>query len=122
MNCVALVTDMIFETKIRTTADSIGVSVETTASIDEFRAALDATSPGLVIVDLNVTCGSPAEAVGVAKAHPSAPRVLAYCSHVQTIEMRAAEDAGADEVWPRSRFNTRLPLLLQDLMNDSTAR
>lgn len=119
MNCVTLITDLIFETKVRTTADAIGVDVRTAQSIDEFRGALDEQRPGLVIIDLNATCGSPVEAVGVAKAHHACPTVLAYCSHVQTDIMQAAERAGADHVWPRSRVSTQLPLILQELPDDA---
>ena len=118
MHCVALVTDMIFETKIRSTAEAVGVDLTTAASTDELRNAMDQHDPGLVLIDLNEVGGSPIEAVALAKAHQSCPYVLAYCSHVQTDLQHAAEQAGADKVWPRSRFAMQLPLLFQDLLDD----
>lgn len=118
MQCVALVTDMIFETKIRATAKAVGVDLTTAASLDEFREALDNHDPGLVLIDLNEVSCSPIEAVALAKGHQSCPQVLAYCSHVQTELQHAAAQAGADKVWPRSRFSMQLPLLLQNLLDD----
>ena len=115
MQCVALVTDMIFETKIRSTAESLGVTLMTVGTLDELRAALNAEDPSLVIVDLDETGCEPADAVGLAAGHACCPRIVAYGSHVRTDLLQAAEQAGAHEVWPRSKFNMQLPMLLQEL-------
>ena len=112
---VAFVTDMIFATKIRSTADALGVAVEIVGSMEDLRSILarnDYHHPSAVIVDMNATIPSPKEAITEAKAHPAAPRVYAFVSHVQTELADAARSAGADEVWPRSRFVQELPQLL----------
>lgn len=112
---VAFVTDMIFATKIRSTADALGVAVEIVRSMEDLRAVLarsDGHHPATVIVDMNATIPSPKEAITEAKVHNAAPRVYAFVSHVQTELANAARTAGADEVWPRSRFVQELPQLL----------
>jgi len=43
----------------------------------------------------------------------SAPRVVAYGSHVDRTLLDAARAAGVDEVLPRSAFFTRLPSILR---------
>lgn len=109
---VAWITDLIFETKIRSTAQSLGATLATVRSIAALAAGLDRSQTSLVIVDLNAA-GDPIEAVTVAKAHASHPRVVAYVSHVDVDLARRAQAAGANEVMPRSRFVTNLTELLK---------
>lgn len=111
---MAWITDLIFETKIRSTAQSLGVMLATVRSLASLSAELDRSRPTLVIVDLNAA-GDPIEAVTIAKAHASHPRVIAYVSHVDVDLARRAQSAGADEVMPRSRFTNELPKILGDV-------
>lgn len=111
VRAVAWITDLIFETKIRSTAQSLGAALTTVRSIASLTAELDRSPPTLVIVDLNAA-GDPIEAVTLAKAHASHPRVVAYVSHVDVDLARRAQSAGADEVMPRSRFTNELPKIL----------
>lgn len=110
---VAWLTDLIFETKIRSTAHSLGATLTTVRSIASLSAELDRSRPTLVIVDLNAA-GDAIEAVSVAHAHASHPRVVAYVSHVDVDLARRAQSAGADEVMPRSQFTNELPKILGD--------
>ena len=113
--CVCLVTDMIFATKIQSTGAAVGTKIVTVSSVDSLRKAIEDHGPALVIIDLNADGVSVPEAIGVAKSPPDPPRVLAYCSHVQTDLVQIAEEAGADAVWPRSRFSAELPKVLAEV-------
>jgi DNA-binding NarL/FixJ family response regulator len=112
MAAVALVTDLIFATKILSTAKSVGINLSTVRTTDALRAKLD-DNVRLALIDMNAEGVDPAGAIEAAKAAPSSPHVLAYLSHVQTDLAEAARRAGADEVLPRSKFSADLPAILQ---------
>ncbi len=112
MSAVALITDLFFVTKVKGTADAIGVPLQIVRTADALLAAI-AAGAGLVIVDMNAGGVDPAEVIRRCKAIEPPPRVIAYLSHVQQELATAAQDAGADLVLPRSKFSSDLPTLLQ---------
>lgn len=114
MNVVALVTDLIFATKIKSTADATGVPVSVVRSLDALRqAAGDTGGARLAIIDLGAAGVDTIEAIRAVKATALATRAIAYASHVETALMQQASDAGADLVLPRSKFSADLPELLR---------
>ncbi|HVX85218.1 MAG TPA: response regulator [Phycisphaerae bacterium] len=116
MPAIALVTDLIFSTKITGTAKALSTPLVVARSLDTLKSRLDESPPSpLVIIDLNAANLDPIAAIHLAKSHPTAPRIVAYLSHVQTDLAAAAKSAGADQVLPRSAFVTQLPTLLQQI-------
>lgn len=112
---VALVVrDLIFETKIKSTAQSLGISATTVRSATQLSSLLGGGNIGLIIVDLNSAGQEAFSAIQLAKA-AAGVRVIAYVSHVDVELASKAQEAGADEVMPRSRFTTQLPALLAHL-------
>lgn len=109
---VALVTDLIFASKIQATARAVGVVVDVVRDLPSLRAAVDRSSPALALIDLNGTAIDPCAAIAELKAQPRPPRVVAYVSHVDADRAAAGRRAGADEILARSAFSTRLPELL----------
>jgi len=116
---VAVVTDLIFATKIRGTAEALGSSVKLVRDAAGLSAALGEGGVRLVIVDLNAERVDAAAIVRSAKAGAGAPRVVAYFSHVQGELARAAREAGADEVLARSAFVERLAGLVGSCSEDA---
>lgn len=112
MGAIAYVTDLIFRTKITSTAASLGADVVVAGSAEMLQAALSAGRPRLVIVDLDAA-GDVMEAIRCARATAPAAQLLAYASHVQADRMAAARAAGAQEVLARSAFVQRLPAMLE---------
>ena len=106
----ALVTDMIFRSRITATARAAQTSVRTLGQLDELAGLLAQGDMTLLIVDMDVP-GAVA-AIGQAAQAVHRPRVVAYFSHVQTELARQAKEAGADAVLPRSVFVQRLSELL----------
>jgi len=104
VKCLAVVSDLIFATRIRSTAESLGAACLVVATNDGIATALSRADIDLVIVDMHVSSMSPTEAIRLVKQLRTGARVVAYFSHVQTDLMRAAQEAGADDVWPRSKF------------------
>lgn len=111
-SCIAIVSDMIFATRITATAESVGASCAIVKSPGTLQKALESENPRTVLVDMNCDGISPEEAIRTVKSHCPSARVVAFFSHVQTELMEQARAAGADDVWPRSVFVQRLPELL----------
>ena len=112
MQIIALATDLLFATKIRSTAEALGTTVQIVRGPDSLRKALS-DGADLLIFDLNADVPDPAGLIREVKARPQPPRIIAFCSHVQADLMADARTAGADQVLPRSRFTADLPALLQ---------
>ena len=115
---LAAVDDMLFRSKIRTTAKLVGVEVVFARTPEEVLSQARALKPSLVIFDLNSVAGQPIDTVATLKRDAAlAPtRTLGFVSHVQTELIQAARAAGVDEVMARSAFATGLAdiLLLAD--------
>ncbi len=111
--CLAIVTDMIFATRITGTAEKVGAACRIVNDLSGLQDVLQSNEPGTVLVDMDCDGISPEEAIRTAKSHCPSARVVAFYSHVQTELMEQAKAAGADDVWPRSAFVQRLPQLLE---------
>lgn len=109
---IAIVTDLIFATKIRSTAEAVGARVDLVRNVNVLRDSAAAGPIAQVIIDLNSDGLDAATAIATAKSLPGQPRVITYLSHVQIELAERARAAGADEVMPRSTFSERLPAIL----------
>ena len=112
---LALVDDLMFRSKIRSTAAQVGVDVMFMASRDAALAAMKHASPTLLIVDLNSRHLDPIEAVTAVKQDNALGhvKVVGFVSHVDANTIAAAKAAAIDEVLARSAFVARLPGLLR---------
>ena len=107
----ALVTDLFFQVRIRSTAASSGRQVQFGSSVAGIMEA--AESADLLVVDLDVDDPDPVQLIRKVKnAHPDL-RVIAFGPHVQKERLKNASEAGADEVLPRSRFTAELMQILE---------
>jgi DNA-binding NarL/FixJ family response regulator len=110
---VALLNDLIFETKIRSTAQALGIQVTVVRALDALGSELERLRPSLLLADLNTAGPNVVQALATVHGHPARPYVVAYVSHIDQDLAQHAKDAGADQVMPRSRFNAELPRILQ---------
>ena len=116
---LALVTDLIFSTRIASTAEGLGVSCRIVRSLADVEAALD-DPPDLAVIDLTADDG--VEAVSLIKRRAPAVRVVAFAPHVDTASIEGARAGGADDVMARSAFVRRLAeLLAPDAISWTTA-
>lgn len=106
--CLAVVTDMIFASRISAAANDAGVDCVIVRELSALLSALERAEPKAVLVDMSCDGIVPEEAIRTVKAETPESRVIAFFSHVQTELMVKATDAGADDVWPRSVFVQRL--------------
>jgi CheY-like chemotaxis protein len=109
---VSAVTDLFFSTRIGAVAKQVGVTLaECPPAL--LHARCREHPPDLVVIDLHGP-GDPLAIVRALKADPAtrAIEVLGFYSHVDGALRKAALEAGADRVLPRSTFTARLPALL----------
>src|SRR5687767_9734479 len=111
---IAAVDDMFFISKIRATAEHLGVDVRFARNAGALRASARDNKANLIIVDLH---GQKIDPIALATALKSDPELktielLGFFSHVETELMREATEAGYDRVMPRSAFSKELATIL----------
>lgn len=113
---IAVVDDLFFASKIRGTAEEVGVTVRFARNADAMLAAARRDQPSLIIFDLNSERIDPMEMAKQLKADDQllAIPLLGFFSHVQTELQRQAEEAGFDRVLPRSAFSKHLSEILMN--------
>ena len=111
---IAIIDDLFFASKIRGTAEQVGVRVVFAKSIVQAIEKARDAAPALIIADLNVAS---CNAIALARAlkaddNLKAIPLLGFFSHVQTELQQAAIAAGFDRVLPRSAITKTLPEIL----------
>ena len=111
---LAVLDDLMFSSKIKTTANQLGVPVTFARSAESALGEMRKTTPGLVIFDLNNPRTNPLGIVTAMKQDPALASIptVGYASHVQVDVINAARQAGVDEVLPRSAFTMQLAAIL----------
>ncbi|MGH9942822.1 MAG: hypothetical protein ACRD9R_10760 [Pyrinomonadaceae bacterium] len=111
----AAVDDIFFVSKIRATAERLGVRVEFARNRDALEKLLGGERPRLVIIDLHAQRFDPLAAAEQVKRDERTRDVplVGFFSHVQTELQRRAVESGIDHVMPRSAFTKRLPDILR---------
>jgi CheY-like chemotaxis protein len=105
---------MFFASKIRATAEAVGVEVSFPRSVEKLVEKAREAKPALVVVDLHnakvdpVAVGKELKSDDELKAIP----LLGFFSHVHTDLQRNAMAAGFDQVIPRSVFARDLGQIL----------
>jgi PleD family two-component response regulator len=111
---LALVDDLMFTSKIKTTAKQVGVDVAFARSSDAALTGMRMKTPALVILDLNNSRTDPLGTVAAMKGDPALASIptVGFVSHVQADLIDAARVAGVDDVLARSAFTARLAEIL----------
>src|SRR5919202_1764664 len=101
---IAAVSDMLFASKIRGTAEQLGVAVSFARSEDGLFDLAKTDVPSLVILDLQETRLDPFALAARLKADEQlrAVPLVAFFSHVETELQRRAREAGFDLILTRS--------------------
>ena len=113
-NIIAVVDDLFFASKIRGTAEELGVTASFVRSISALLEVARRDHPSLIICDLHSQRVSPPDLAKRLKADEQLQTIplLGFFSHVQIELQRQAEAAGFDRVMPRSAFSKNLGEIL----------
>jgi hypothetical protein len=114
-----LAADLIWATKIKATAESLGIAARPARSLEMLEARLADSPVKAIVLDLEV----PDQALAIINRLRGAAasttdrqiKVLAWGPHVATDHLAAAKSAGADIVLARGAFDHRMPEILQQL-------
>ena len=111
---LAVLDDLMFTSKIKTTAAKLGVTVSFVRSADAALAEMRKAPPSLVILDLNNPRTEPLAIVARMKEDPALAQLptVGYVSHLQTDVIHAARQAGVGDVMARSAFTEHLAEIL----------
>lgn len=111
---LAILDDLLFTSKMRATAKQIGAALTVAKSRESALAEMRATTPALVILDLNNPRTDPLGIVADMKGDPALAGIatVGFVSHVHTELIDAARKAGVGDVMARSMFAERLPQIL----------
>ena len=114
-NIIAVVDDLFFASKIRGTAEELGVTVTFAGKLDVLVEAARRAQPSLIICDLHSQKIDPMELARELRADEQLRTIplLGFFSHVQTELQQEAEEAGFDRVLARSLFTKNLASILQ---------
>ena len=111
---IAVVDDMFFASKIRATAEVLGVNVSFPRSKEAVMEKLTQGQPDLILTDLHNQKIDPLGLAKAIKTQESTVTLLGFFSHVEVELQRNALSAGFDRVIPRSVFARELAEILKD--------
>jgi hypothetical protein len=110
------VSDLLFQSRIEGAVRTRALDCVIADTGPKLQAALT-DSAAFAVFDVHETAYEPLEAIEQARA--AGIRVLAFGRHTAPADLRAARDAGAEIVVPRSELAERLPELLERLTGTS---
>ena len=111
---LVLVDDLMFRSKISTTAKAVGATIAAATTAEAAVARARELKPTLILLDLDSAKVQPLEVLKQLAADPELESIptLGFVSHVNTDRIREARALGIDEVLARSAFAASLPAIL----------
>ncbi len=110
-----LAADLIWASKIKATADALGIPCRPVRTMEMLEARLADSDVRALIVDLDVPEMAMTMIGRVRQEQRRKIRVLAFGPHVAREELHAAKEAGADDVLTRGAFDRGMPEVLAGL-------
>ena len=111
---VAVITDLLFQSRVREQAAALGYEVRVAETPDALRDAVGADA-GLLVLDLHVSGIDWRDVVAAAKER-GVP-VLAFGRHTEASLLREARELGCDRAVPRSQLVEELNVILSEAKN-----
>lgn len=111
---LVVVDDLMFRSKISTTAKAVGATIAAATSAEAAVARARELKPALIILDLDSARTRPFDVLRQLAADPELAgiRTLGFVSHVHADRIHQARALGIGEVLARSAFTTSLAEIL----------
>jgi CheY-like chemotaxis protein len=112
---IAAVSDLFFASKIKATAEHLGINVRFERSIQALVNSAKEAHPDLILVDLQSTNLDVFELAKNIQEHDGLRQLplVGFYSHLQTELQARAKDSGFTHVMPRSAFTNKLADVLE---------
>ena len=118
MSCLYVTPDLFLSSRVCSLARDHGLDVKVVASIEAAGQRLADDEITLVILDLTMVGDDVAHAVADLKRNTPNLRIVAYGPHVDHELLTAAQEAGCDNVMPKSQFDQQIVTLIQSHLGD----
>lgn len=121
---LVVLNDLMFRSRIAQVTDRLGLPLRAAKSDAQLERHLAASSPAMVIVDLECDSIDAPSAIRRVRALPGggATPIIAYAGHTNANAIGAGRQAGAQVVLARSAFIAQLPQLLERVASSERAR
>jgi CheY-like chemotaxis protein len=117
---LAVVDDLLVSSRIMEAAKYVGASVETIDGGDDAVTTLGSRRPALLVIDL-ATPGTDLRAIAATARLHGIP-VVGFYPHVDVELRKAAQRAGIEHVYARSRFLRETAVILGERLEDVGSR
>jgi CheY-like chemotaxis protein len=112
MSVLLLSPDLVFSSRLAAAGKRLEIPVSAISSIEAAEARVEEDSIDLVICDLSAPGADPRSLVArLRQRRPNLP-IIAYVPHVHEDRLRAATEAGCDEVLTRGQFDRQMDDIL----------
>ncbi|MAV37038.1 MAG: hypothetical protein CMJ59_16450 [Planctomycetaceae bacterium] len=113
MTGLFLTDDLMFASRVGAQAESLGLTIQTVNSVETLGEAL-ACEPLLFVIDLAaVATDQLATTIAAVRQRVPGATVIAFGPHVWEAKLKAADQAGCDQVFTRGQFHNEMAALLQ---------
>jgi CheY-like chemotaxis protein len=107
MSALLLSTDLMITSQATGAAQRAGCPLAAVSNAAQLLERLSTEPAGLVIIDLASAKVDLPNLVEQLRAIPSAPKIVAFGPHVHADKLKAAHDAGCDNVLSRGQFHAQ---------------
>lgn len=119
MRGILLAADLLFSTRVLGAAQAIGANVEVCPTPAKLLERVVGDDVRLILLDLTTPQFDVAAVVPMLRTGAPSCRIVAFGAHVDLERLRAAADAGCDEVLTRSQFQQSYVKLLSESLSAS---
>jgi DNA-binding response OmpR family regulator len=113
MTVVLLTRDLSVVSQVDGAAARVGAAACTVANENDAVARCVGENAPLIVLDLSVPSLDVKSLVEQVRAIATAPRIVAFCSHVHVEKLAAAREAGCDTVMSRGQFFAQTDAVLR---------
>ena len=103
--------DLFYTSRVTSTASTLGTQVRVATTVEQAAELIRDSRCVCLMLDLAIPNTSPAEVMAQATASGGI-KTIAFGSHVHTVLLQQATQAGFDQVLTKGRFTSELPAIL----------
>lgn len=113
--------NMIFTSKMMSILDGLSAEGIKAVRSEEIFAKAQELQPDLIIIDLNLNGIEAPSLINKLRSYGSTKSIpiICYSPHILKDQMKAAKTAGATEVFPNSKMNSRMGKILEKYVSSN---